>query len=165
MIKKVRSLLFIITLAVFTVSGCGYKMAGLDERAKYDLTISSVYNMTSEPDLERQIEDVAVDFFSSRGILGKNSDSRYIADLRLKKLDFSSRIVTRTGQTGTSSVKGELEITLHDKSGKEVYRHTFSARTIYDLTQDLGKNRTNRNEAIIYVLNQSLRDFYHAFRP
>lgn len=165
MIKRVRNLLLTVLLAVFAVSACGYKMAGVNERADYNLTVASVYNMTSEPDLEREIEDVAVNFFSSRGALGENGNSLYIADLRLKRLDFSSRIVTRTGQTGTSSVTSELEVTLHDRTGKEIYKESFTARTVYDLTQDLGKNRTNRSEAIIYVLNQSLTDFYHAFRP
>ncbi|QAR33129.1 hypothetical protein EP073_06865 [Geovibrio thiophilus] len=165
MFKSLRGGLTALILTFFVISGCGYKIAGLEERANYTLSINSVYNMSSEPDLEREIEDVAVNFFSGRSALGDNGKSRYIADLRLRKLNFESRIVTKTGQTGTSSVTCELEIIIHDRTGKEVFTGNFSGRTVYDLTSDIGTNKRNRTDAINYVIKQSLTDFYHAFRP
>ncbi|MCD8568959.1 MAG: hypothetical protein LRY50_11755 [Geovibrio sp.] len=165
MLKGFRGGLSALILILLTVSGCGYKMAGMDERANYTLSIASVYNMSSEPDLEREIENVAVNFFSSRGALGDNGKSRYIADLRLKQLNFESRIVTKTGQTGTSSVACELEVIIHDRTGKEIFNKPFKGRTVYDLTSDLGKNKRNRTDAVSYVIRQALTDFYHDFRP
>ncbi|GAB1534835.1 hypothetical protein ADMFC3_04660 [Geovibrio sp. ADMFC3] len=165
MLKSLKGGVSALILILVMINGCGYKMAGMEERANYTLTIASVYNQSSEPDMEREIEDVAVNFFSARGALGDNGKSRYIADLRLKDLSFESRIVTRTGQTGTSSVSCELEVTIHDRTGKEVFTGTFNSRTVYDLTSDLGKNKRNRTDAVNYVIRQSLTDFYHDFRP
>ncbi|MGE4497778.1 MAG: hypothetical protein AB7E48_07850 [Deferribacterales bacterium] len=165
MLKGLKGGISALVLILLFAGGCGYRMVGLEERANYTLTIASVYNMSSEPDLEREIEDVAVNFFSSRGALGDNGKSRYVADLRLRKLNFESKIVTKTGQTGTSSVACELEVIIHDRTGKEIFSDSFNGRTVYDLTSDLGKNKRNRTDAISYVIRQALTDFYHDFRP
>ncbi|MCD8493242.1 MAG: hypothetical protein LRY51_15855 [Geovibrio sp.] len=145
MLKGFRGGLSALILILLTVSGCGYKMAGLDERANYTLSIASVYNMSSEPDLEREIENVAVNFFSSRGALGDNGKSRYIADLRLKQLNFESRIVTKTGQTGTSSVACELEVIIHDRTGKEIFNKTFQGENGLRPDKRSGQKQAQQN--------------------
>lgn len=157
--------LTVILIAVLFFQACGYKMAGLDGKRDYTLSIKNVYNMTPEPDLEKDIDNVAVSFFSSRDVLGSKNSSTYTSELKLKELVFESRIVTKTGQTGTASVRCVLEILIKDRTGQEIFKGNFEGRTVYDISADLGKTRTNRTEAIQYILRLALMDFYHDFRP
>jgi hypothetical protein len=124
-----------------------------------------VHNLTSEPDLEKDIEDVAVSFFSTRNALGSKKRHNYNVEIRLKDLEFESKILTETGQSGTTAVTGLLELKVIDVTGKEIYKNNLKARTVYDLTGSISKNKRFRTEAIQYVIRQALTDFYHEFRP
>jgi len=156
--------LIILTISLFILASCGYKMAGFETAdelgIKKTVFIKTVRNQTREPDVRSLLKSEIELYLSRLNVIKNEQEADYVMYAYLTDVTSSGNVRLSSGNSGSASMSLSLQVILKDKNGKTVSDKNYSASDSYDLTTSLSNNRTNWQNAF----KRALRDSMNIFR-
>ena len=114
--------LIVIVGALFMLTSCGYKMAGLDGSDIITYYITGIHNRSDDYTFNTQLSDTITRFFYNYGALRDRDKAQYLIQVVL----LTKRVYVSTESDTREALSSELELRYH------IYVTNQNGRVVYD---------------------------------
>lgn len=160
MIKSISK--FAVAIIIFfSLTACGYKIAGYDSPSLF--YIERVENKTIDTQYGEVVQEAVDSYFIIYGEMSSYERANYLLNIELDKVTLEDNIVSATNESVNSNIILDVRMIVTDKSGRELFSYRNQPSVSFNISQSISETLKNRNKAIREAMTDTLDIFRDKF--